>query len=62
MFSKVAIILAITLVVGSLSAARAEDPEEDFVGHLHSAARQWETAIHHHGVPFSQLARPNYLN
>jgi hypothetical protein len=61
MFSKVAIILAITLVVGSLSAARAEDPEENFVG-LHSTARQWENAMHHHGVPFSELQRPNYLN
>ena len=62
MFSKGAIVLAITLVVGSLSAARAEDPEENFVGYPHSTARQWAGAMHHHGVPFSQLQRPSYLN
>jgi hypothetical protein len=60
MFRRAAIVLAITLV--SLSAARAEDPEENFVGHLHSIARQWESAMHHHGVPFSELQRPTYLN
>jgi hypothetical protein len=62
MFRKAAIVLAITLVVGSLSAARAEDPEEDFVGQSHSTARQWESATHHHGVAFSELARPSRLN
>jgi hypothetical protein len=62
MFRKAAIVLAITLALGSLSAARAEDPEEDSVGQLHSTARRWEAAMHHHGVPFSELQRPSYLN
>jgi|HubBroStandDraft_6_1064221.scaffolds.fasta_scaffold1550205_1 hypothetical protein len=61
MFRKAAAVLAITLVFGSLSAARAEDPEEDFIEHLHSTVRQW-TAMHHHGVPFSEAQWPNYQN
>ena len=62
MFRKAAIVLAITLVVGSLSAARAEDPEEHFVAHLHSTVHQWQTAMPHHGVPISELQHPTYLN
>jgi hypothetical protein len=31
MFRKAAIVLALTLAVGSLSAARAEDPDQEFV-------------------------------
>jgi hypothetical protein len=62
MFRKAAIVLAITLVVGSLSTARAEDPEQDSVQHWPTAGHHWETGTRHHAVPFSEAQRPNYTN
>jgi hypothetical protein len=62
MFRKAAIVLAITFVVGSLSAARAEDPDQDFVQHWQTAGDHWETGMRHHAVPFSEARRPNYAN
>ena len=62
MFHKAAIALAITLVMGSLSAARAEDPDEDVVGRFHSAFAHWQVGPHHHAVPFSDPQRPSVEN
>lgn len=62
MFRKAAIVLAITLVFGSLSAARAEDPDEDFIDHFHAAMRHGDTWTRHHVAPFSEPQRPSYLN
>jgi hypothetical protein len=45
MFRKAAIVLAITLV--SLSAARAEDPDEDFVARYHTYVAPLPEAHHH---------------
>jgi hypothetical protein len=60
MFRKAAIVLAITLV--SLSAARAEDPDQDFTEHLHMPARHGETGTRHHVVRFSEPHRPISTN
>jgi hypothetical protein len=62
MFRKAAIVLAITFAVGSLSAARAEDPDQDFVQNWATAGHHWETGTRHHAVPFSEAQRPNYAN
>jgi hypothetical protein len=62
MFRKAAIVLALTLVVGSLSAARAEDPDENFVAHWQAAARHWQAAMRHHGVSFSGPVLPYFAN
>jgi hypothetical protein len=62
MFHKAAIALAITLVMGSLSAARAEDPDEDVVGRFHSALAHWQVGPRHHAVPFSEQQRPRVQN
>ena len=62
MFHKAAIALAITLVMGTLSAARAEDPDEDVVERSHSAAAHWQIESHHRAVPFSEPHRPNVRN
>jgi hypothetical protein len=62
MFHKAAIALAITLVIGSLSAARAEDPDEDVVARFHSAFTQWQVGPRHHAVPFSEPQRPTFAN
>jgi hypothetical protein len=59
MFRKAAIVLAITLV--SLSAARAEDPDEEVVERFHSAVH-WPVEAHHHAVPFSEPKWPFYPN
>jgi hypothetical protein len=59
MFRTAAIVLAITLV--SLSAARAEDPDEDVVERFHAAVDHWPAAAHH-AVPFSEPKRPFFSN
>ena len=61
MFRKTATVLAITLVMASLSAARAEDPDEGFVERLHSAVH-WPVEERHHAVPFSEPKRPFFPN
>jgi hypothetical protein len=60
MFRKAAIVLAITLV--PLSAARAEDPEQDFTEHLHMPGRHGETGTRHRVVRFSEPQRPISTN
>ena len=60
MFRKAAIVLAITLV--SLSAARAEDPDQDFTEHLRMPGHHWETGTRHHAVRFSEPQRPISTN
>ena len=62
MFRKSAIVVAITLVMASLSAARAEDPEESFVERFHSAVVHWPVEAAHHAVPFSEPRRPFFPN
>jgi hypothetical protein len=59
MFRKTAFVLAITLV--SLSAARAEDPEENFVERFHAFVAPLPEA-HHHAVPVSEPKRPFFPN
>jgi hypothetical protein len=59
MFAKVAIVLAITLV--SLSAARAEDPDEGFVVRFHGSVAPLPEA-HHNAVPISEPKRPFWPN
>jgi len=59
MFRKVTLVLAITLV--SLSAARAEDPDEDFVERFHASVAPLPEA-HHHAVPVSMPKRPFWPN
>jgi hypothetical protein len=49
MFRKSAIALAITLVVGSLSAARAEDPDENFIARFHAFVPPL-SEMHHHAA------------
>jgi hypothetical protein len=61
-YGRKAIVLAITFVGSSLSAARAEDPDQDFVQHWPTAGDHWETGTRHHAVPFSEAQRPNYAN
>jgi hypothetical protein len=56
MFRRAAIVLAITLV--SLSAARAEDPDEDTVERFHAAATHWQAELRRHAMPFSEPRRP----
>jgi hypothetical protein len=60
MFRKAAIVLAITLV--SLSAARAEDPDEGVFERFRSAAVHWRVDARHHIVPFSEPKRPFFPN
>ena len=62
MFRKTATVLAITLVMASLSAARAEDPDEQVVKRFHSAVVHWPVEAHHHAVPFSEPKRPFLQN
>jgi hypothetical protein len=62
MFHKTAIVLAITLVIGSFSTARAEDPDEDMVGRFHVARHDWPAETFHHAVPFSEPQRPHHAN
>lgn len=50
MFRKGAIVLAIMFVVGSLSAARAEDPDEDFIEHYHASVPPLLETHHHAAV------------
>jgi hypothetical protein len=57
MFRKAAVVLAITFVVGSLSAARAEDPDQNFVQRWATAGHHWETGTRNHAVPFSEAQR-----
>jgi hypothetical protein len=59
MFRRAAIVLAITLV--SLSAARAEDPDEEVVERFHAAVAHLPEA-RHHAVPFSEPKRPFFPN
>jgi hypothetical protein len=59
MFRKAAIVLAITLV--SLSAARAEDPDEEVVERFHGAVAHLPVA-RHHAMPFSEPQRPFFPN
>jgi len=61
MFRRAAIVLSITLVMASLSAARAEDPDEDVVERFHAAVAHWPPATHH-AVPFSEPKRPFFPN
>jgi hypothetical protein len=61
MFRKAAIVLALTLVVGSLSAARAEDPDEDFVERYHASVPPLPET-HHHAAPVSEPKRPFWPN
>jgi len=61
MFRRAAIVLSITLAMASLSAARAEDPDEDVVERFHAAVAHWPTAAHH-AVPFSEPKRPFFPN
>jgi predicted NAD/FAD-dependent oxidoreductase len=56
MFRRAAIVLSITLVMASLSAARAEDPDEDVVERFHAAVAHWPNPAHH-AVPFSEPKR-----
>jgi hypothetical protein len=60
MFRKAAIVLAITLV--SLSAARAEDPDEGFAERFHTAVVHSPVEARHHAVPFSEPQWPFYPN
>jgi hypothetical protein len=55
MLRKAALVLAITLA--SLSAARAEDPDEDVIERLHAAVAHLP-APRHHTAPFSEPQRP----
>ncbi len=59
MFRKAAIVLAITLA--SLSAARAEDPDEEAVARFPAAVAHLPAA-RHHAVPFSEPRWPSQLN
>jgi hypothetical protein len=59
MFRTAAIVLAITVV--SLSAARAEDPDEGFVERFHGSVAPLPEA-HHHAVPTSEPKRPFWPN
>ena len=59
MFRTAAIVLAITVV--SLSAARAEDPDEGFVERFHGFVVPLPEA-HHHAVPISEPKRPFWPN
>ena len=59
MFRKAAIVLAITLA--SLSAARAEDPDEEIVERFHAAVAHLP-APRHHAAPFSEPKRPLFPN
>jgi hypothetical protein len=59
MFRTVAIVLAITLV--SLSAARAEDPDEEFIARYHRYVAPPPEA-HHHVVAVSEPKRPFWPN
>jgi hypothetical protein len=52
MFRKAAIVLALTLVVGSLSAARAEDPDQGFEARFHASVPPLPDA-HHHAASLS---------
>jgi hypothetical protein len=60
MFRKAAIVLAITLA--SLSAARAEDPDEGVIERFHTAVIHWPVEARHHAVPFSEPKRPLFPN
>ena len=62
MFHKTATVLAITLVMASLSAARAEDPDEGFVERFHAAVVHWPVEARHHAVPFSEPKWPFFPN
>ena len=62
MFRNATLVLAITLVLGSLSVARAEDPDQDFIEHLNAAGRHWEIGMRHHGAPFFGARRSNFTN
>jgi hypothetical protein len=62
MFHKAAIVLAITMVIGSLSAARAEDPEENVVEHLRAGFAFSRAELRHHGVPFAEPQRSTFAN
>jgi hypothetical protein len=62
MFRKAAIVVAITLVMASLSAARAEDPDEAFVERFHSAVVHRPVGAHHHALRFSEPKRPFFSN
>jgi hypothetical protein len=59
MFRTAAIVLAIT--VFSLSAARAEDPDDDFVERFHASVAPLPEA-HHHAVPVAEPKRPFFPN
>jgi hypothetical protein len=61
MFHKAAIVLAITLVIGSFSTARAEDPE-DMVGRFHVAGHDWPAETFHRAAPFSGPQRLHHAN
>jgi hypothetical protein len=50
MFRKAAIVLALTLVVGSLSAARAEDPDQELVARYHASVPPLREAHRHAAV------------
>ena len=49
MFRNATLVLAITLVLGSLSVARAEDPDQDFIEHLNAAGLANEASHAHDG-------------
>jgi hypothetical protein len=50
MFRTAAIVLALTLVAGSLSAARAEDPDPEFVARYHASVPPLPEAHHRTAV------------
>jgi hypothetical protein len=60
MFRKAAIVLAITLL--SLSAARAEDPDEEVVERFHAPGVHWPVEARHHAVPFAEPTWPFVAN
>ena len=60
MINKTATVLAITLAMASLSAARAEDPDENVSTRFHAAASPWPAESAPHAVPFSEARRPRH--
>ena len=59
MFRTAAIVLAITLV--SLSAAHAEDPDEEAFARFHAAVH-WPVEARHHAMPLPEPKRPFFPN